>query len=196
MPVELHGTLIDDGSFGNDPATCGFEWGPTLAYGTFTPTTVHVSGDNFTQIVFPPALHVDTTYHYRSIASNMSYTGYGADQIFVVPATFNIPSLQTVVATYINGTMRFNGIINDDGGAPTVVGFFWGTDRALIGTTAPITVTIGMPFSVAIPGFINNQIYYFQAYGTNIAGQGVGAILSTRLVMSNRAYALSRISEV
>ncbi len=75
--AQLNGTLTDDGGEASD---CGFEYGPTVAYGTTTPTENKVTGETFSQIVLG-LLH-NTTYHFRAFARNSGGTSYGVDRTF------------------------------------------------------------------------------------------------------------------
>jgi hypothetical protein len=78
--VTLNGTLIDDGG---PPCDCGFEYGPTIAYGTVTPTTSHTSGDTFSFAIIGIAPGI---YHYRALATNTVGTSNGLDTTFIITA--------------------------------------------------------------------------------------------------------------
>ena len=83
--ADLNGTLNSDGDpYGGSGSDCGFEWGPTPAYGNTTPTTHQNTGDNFTQTVV--GIIPGRTYHFRAVATNVAGTGYGADMTFLIPA--------------------------------------------------------------------------------------------------------------
>lgn len=74
----LNGTLDDDGGMATD---CGFEWGETEAYEHgATATQSRTTGQTFSQAI--EGLLIDTTYHFRAIATNINGTGYGANRTF------------------------------------------------------------------------------------------------------------------
>lgn len=73
----LNGTLNDDGG---EACNCGFEYGPTVAYGTTTPTQSRTTGQTFAQAI--AGLDPNKTYHFRALATNSAGTSYGADAVF------------------------------------------------------------------------------------------------------------------
>jgi hypothetical protein len=80
----LNGNLTDDGG---EACACGFQWGLTNAYGSTTPTTSQITGDNFSQTIM--GLTLGTTYHFRAFATNSAGTSYGVDITFttLTPST-------------------------------------------------------------------------------------------------------------
>lgn len=73
----LNGTLDDDGG---EACDCGFEWGPTISYGTTTSSQSKTTGQSFSQEI--SGLEPNTGYHYRAVATNSWETGYGDDRSF------------------------------------------------------------------------------------------------------------------
>lgn len=74
----FNGLLNDDGG---EVCSCGFEWGPTIAYGNVTATANKNTGDSFS-VALPTLLDVTKAYHYRAFATNSTGTSYSADTIF------------------------------------------------------------------------------------------------------------------
>lgn len=79
-----NGTLDDDGG---EACDCGFEYGLTTGYGTITPTQSKLTGETFLQNI--TGLFPETTYHFRSFATNSSGTAYGADRTFATEPTIS-----------------------------------------------------------------------------------------------------------
>ena len=75
--AELVGLLANDGV---EACNCGFQWGPTIAYGNTTPTTSQITGDTFNQII--TGLTPGISYHFRALAMNSAGTAYGSDLTF------------------------------------------------------------------------------------------------------------------
>ena len=76
----LNGTVNPNGL----PTTYYFQWGPSTAYGQTTAIQSAGSGtSNVAVSANLTGLTLNTTYHYRIIATNSSGTAYGADRIFI-----------------------------------------------------------------------------------------------------------------
>lgn len=96
--AQLNGQLNDDGG---EACTCGFQWGPTIAYGNTTPTTSQVTGDNFNQVI--SSLTPGLTYHFRTFAMNLAGTAYGSDLTFSTPIpTQHVMKMSSDLATIIS----------------------------------------------------------------------------------------------
>jgi hypothetical protein len=63
--------------------TYHFEYGPTSAYGSVTPTATAGSGGAMTAEATISGLTPDTTYHYRLVAANGGGAAHGADRTFI-----------------------------------------------------------------------------------------------------------------
>jgi NHL repeat len=97
-----------------------FEWGTTTSYGyvTATPPGTDAGSPNDSKpLSFElTGLSVETTYHYRIVASNAAGTSYGADQSFKTLAA--VENVSTEPATNITATTAtlnasYNGIGED-----------------------------------------------------------------------------------
>jgi hypothetical protein len=73
----------------NGSSTAGFfQWGPTVSYGNSTPTQSLGSGTtDVTVSVVLTALSPNTTYHFRTVATNNAGTSYGNDMVFATKPT-------------------------------------------------------------------------------------------------------------
>ena len=84
IKATLNGTLIEDGG---EVCQCGFEWGLDTTYGYFTPTQGKTMGQTFSQVI--GGLVPNTTYHFRTIATNSVGTIYGTDRTFSTVLVIN-----------------------------------------------------------------------------------------------------------
>jgi hypothetical protein len=75
-------TLIGNVDAKGAPTSYHFEYGPTTAYGSTTPTAVAGSGGTVTAAATISALRPATTYHYRLVATNAGGVTKGPDRIF------------------------------------------------------------------------------------------------------------------
>lgn len=168
--VTLNGILIDDGGL---PCDCCFEYGETLAYGTFTQWIPGlVTGDNFLTVVY--GLRDGTTYYYRAIARNPLGIAVAAGMSFVTPP--KIPEIATIAATLIDQhTAQLNFYLHNDMGNPCIVYFEYGA-----------TIAYGMESS-KLPGQVSYNTggidvqmlgagipFHFRAVAENIYGVGYG----------------------
>ena len=168
----------------------GFAYGTnsTLSGGGDTATTTDTAGQPFSTGAFTGSLSSltpNTTYYFRSYATNSAGTGYGTivstTTLAVAKPTVTTQSAGSVTATTatLNGNITVTGNIN-----PTVRGFAWGTGSTLSGGGDTATTTESGDFSTG--AFTNtsltltcNTTYYSRAYATNSQGTGYGAISSS-----------------
>jgi len=75
--ANINGGLDDDGG---EPCECGFEWGPTIAYGLTTQTDSKIKGETFSQLI--RGLFPGRAYYFRAFATNSVTTAYGAGLSF------------------------------------------------------------------------------------------------------------------
>jgi hypothetical protein len=122
-------------------------------------------------------LTLNTTYHYRVVATSSQGTTYGADLTFTTGA--NPPIVITNPATNIgNFTATLNGNVNASNQSSTVT-FQYGTTMSYGMTVAgiPGTVTGNTPTAVYadISGLAYNTTYHFRCVGANSAGTTYGS---------------------
>ena len=181
----LNGTLLDDGGA---PCDCRFEYGETLAYGTFTEWQPSlVTGDTFLQIVY--GLRYGTTYFYRALARNALGVAVAAGASFTTP--FLPPEIVTMAASLIDThTAQLNFYLANDMGYPCVVLFEYGA-----------TILYGME-SRKLPGQVRGDTdgmdvemlasglpFHFRAVAENMYGRGYGEdmVFSTLSDLSPRS---------
>jgi len=170
--AQLNGQLTDDGGAA---CNCGFQWGPTIAYGNTTPTTSQVTGDNFNQVI--SSLTPGITYHFRAFATNSTGTSYGADAFFTT--LILLPTVDTVPATDITTfSAELVGLLANDGGEDCNCGFQWGPTIAYGNTTPTTSQTTGFTFDQIITGLTPGISYHFRALAMNSAGTAYGSDLT------------------
>ena len=163
----LNGIITNDGNASSTVE--GFEYGPTISYGNTASTTGTFGVGSFSNQIF--GLTPNTTYHFRSYATNSAGTGYGSDATFltasITPPTLLTPSTNNVLSYTANAL----GNISDDGGFfNTVRGFEYGTTTqyGLIAQEAGIfnAGTYQLPLS----NLICRTTYHLRAFARNTAG--------------------------
>jgi hypothetical protein len=85
----LNGTLSPDGW----ETTYHFEYGPTVSYGTTVPIPNASAGSETTpeKVTYTiGALHSETTYHYRLVATSSGGTTYGEDHTFTTARAWSV----------------------------------------------------------------------------------------------------------
>ncbi len=167
----LNGTLTNDGGA---PCDCRFEYGLTIAYGTFTQWVPgYVTGDTYREVVY--GLLNGTLYYYRALARNLAGVAVAAGTSFTtMPA---LPVILTVAATAIDphsALLNFNLV--DDSGSPCLVWFEYGATidygmetGQLISQESPVTGGIDVQsLGAGVP-------FHFRAVAQNRYGVGYGA---------------------
>jgi hypothetical protein len=165
----LNGKLNSDG--GDPPVTCSFQYGTTVAYGSTTPGQAVVSGASFSAGI--SGLTANTTYHFRSVATNSQGTSYGADQVFTTVALPTVTTGAVSSVSYFGATL--NGTLVNDGGEASNCSFQWGKTVAYGNETTPTSQTTGQNFLSVISGLSPHTIYHFRAKAVNSAGTSYGA---------------------
>jgi hypothetical protein len=130
-------------------------------------------------------LFPSTVYYARAYAVNAVGVGYGADSMFITPATAVVPTVNTVAASSLSafsGTMGGN-IASDGGAAVTTSGIVYSSTNnnpmlfgfGVTDTTTNPLVASGS-FSINVGGLTQSTKYYFRAYATNSAGTAYGLL--------------------
>ena len=167
----LNGTLTDDGG-----AVCdvSFEYGETIAYGTFTPWVPgYVTGDNFLQVAY--GLRYGTTYFYRALARNLLGVAVAAGVSFTTPVL--PPEIATVAATLITPrSAQLNFYLVNDMGNPCVVYFEYGATKAygMESRKLPSQESYDSD-GIQVDDLAAGMPFHFRAVAENMYGRGVGA---------------------
>jgi hypothetical protein len=152
-----------------------FEYGPTTAYGSSTPTQTFAGGTQPVSAMIT-GLAPGTTYHFTLVASTSAGGAETADQTFTTgldaPDVSTGPATGTsTTAATLNGTVIPNGL-------PTTYQFLYGTTSAF-GFTTPVqgagngTSSVGA--SATIVGLAPGTTYHYLLVATNALGTRMGA---------------------
>lgn len=154
-----------------------FEYGPTLGYGSSTSSQALGSGSTGVPLLATlSGLSVNSTYHYRVVATNAAGTTVSADQTFstlpLAPAlTLGSPSGITTTSATLN-------VLANPNGNATNVQFTYGLTTAYGSITSPQAIGNGATLvsgSAALTGLTPNTTYHYRAVATNDGGSTLGA---------------------
>ncbi len=96
----LNGTV----SPGQGGTTYAFQYGPTTAYGTQTPTKGPINGTKTKKVsAAVTGLAPGTTYHFRLLVTNAAGTAYGSDATLTTPAAKNTVTIAAAPAALTFG---------------------------------------------------------------------------------------------
>jgi hypothetical protein len=182
----LRGQITPDGR----ETTYHFEYGETEAYGASIPASPASIGSGEGPVSVPAAepsgLKVDTTYHYRLVASNEYGTVDGADQTFATlpPALFESESVSNVAATSATLEAQVNPLGNE-----TIVHFQYGTASCTVNPAACTDVSVDAGAaesshtnSIHLTGLTPGSQYHFRVIASNALGklEGVDQTFTTQ----------------
>ncbi len=165
----------------NDSTTVTFQYGLTTSYGTtVTADESPLNGTNDTGVSkFISGLTVDTTYHYRVVATNGINTAYGADMTFYNTVA---PYARTeTVTNIVNDGATLNGVVNPkrfDDSYDTTVKFEYGLTNAygseVTPTVSPLSAGVEQFISQDISGLTANTTYHYRIVAESPTGTGTG----------------------
>ncbi len=169
------GTLTPGGA----DATYFFEYGTSTSYGLKTPSTVVPASDAPTTVKRTlSGLTVETTYHYRLVATNAAGTSRGADRTLKTTANPKKPSVSTQPA--INAAAQsatFTARINPQGQETTYY-FQYGLStkfglKSAVQSAGAGTSTVSVATNVG--ALTANAKYYFRVIAKNATGTTTGS---------------------
>ena len=177
----LSGTVNPNGE---QVSECNIEYGVTSAYGRTEPCSPPPGSGESAEAVSAAitGLGVDTTYHYRVVATNPGGTRAGTDRTFTTLP--NPPTVVTGSATSITrSSATLNGTVNPNGSNVSSCEVEYGTSPTL---ASPTTVSCGspgagsspVPVSVSLTGLSPVTTYYYRVDATNAGGTSNGSIES------------------
>ena len=155
-----------------------FQWGTDLSYGNTTSVQVIPAGTTVIPVTANiSGLTLNTTYHYRVVATNSAGTTYGGDVPFTTPSDA-APFAETTSATNKNGNSgTLNGTVNPNG-LETSVYFEWGLTTSYGSTTSAQLLPAGIgdvSVSANITGLSINTTYHYRVVATNTDGTTYGS---------------------
>ena len=165
---------------GSEVTDCHFEYGTTNAYGTSVPCE-KLPGSGTTPVAVSAVLSglsVNTTYHFRVVATNADATSSGSDVTFATLP--NPPALETLAANLVSQrTARLNASVNPNGGTVTDCHFEYGTSTSY-GTSVPCATlpgsgTSAVAVSASLTALSVNTTYHYRVVATNAGGTSDGA---------------------
>lgn len=152
-----------------------FEYGPTTAYGSSTPTQTLAGGTQSVSAMIT-GLAPGTTYHFTLVASTSAGGAETVDETFTTGldapdvATGPASGITTTAAT-LNGTVIPNGL-------PTTYQFLYGTTSAF-GSATPVqgagNGTSAVGATATIVGLAPGTTYHYLLVATNALGTRMGA---------------------
>ncbi len=154
-----------------------FEYGPTVAYGSFTPTNLVSGATLMTNVsITMPGLTGGTTNHFRVILTNSFIVVTGANLSFTTPVY--VITQPVFVLTLNTATLR--ATVNPHGLAAS---YYWeyGPTTNYGSFTATNTVAAGVPsanVSVTISNLAIATDYHYRAVVMNSVGTATGEDLS------------------
>jgi hypothetical protein len=170
----MNGSVNPDGL----ATTYQFEYGPTTAYGSVTPSTPATVGSDSTThhlIANLTGLEPGFVYHYRIIATNSSGTNYGADQTL---ATHGPPTILTEQTNFVSQhTALFEVAVNPHG-LDTHYEIEYGTSNAYGSHTTPADLGSEGEALHAYPevtGLAISTTYHFRVTASNAEGTTYGS---------------------
>jgi hypothetical protein len=157
--------------------TVYFQYGTTTSYGLTTSVQTK-SGNTYHDLsVNISGLDVNSTYHFRIVATNSAGTTYGSDRTFTTLSATGPPVVTTNPASVIASfSARLNGSV-DPHGLSTSVYFQYGTTTSYGLSTSPQSKTGNTYQNVAagISALSASTTYHFRIVATNSAGTTYGA---------------------
>jgi DNA-binding beta-propeller fold protein YncE len=165
---------------GGTVSVCTLEYGTTTAYGSSAACVPSPGSGESTVAVSASVtgLSVNTTYHFRVLATNVGGTSAGSDQVFkTLPKP---PSVVTGVASLVaRSSATLNATVNPNGGEVGVCKLEFGTSVAY-GSSAGCVPSPGsgegvVGVSAAVTGLVGNTTYHFRVVASNAGGSGVGS---------------------
>ena len=168
----LNGTVDPQGS----TTSVYFQYGTTVSYG-LTTSPHNQTGNTYRNISADiSGLSVNTTYHFRIVATNGGGTRYGSDRTFTTLSATGPPVVITNPATLVASfSATLNGSL-DPHGLPTTIYFQYGTTTGYGLTTAPQSHSGNtyLNINANISSLSANITYHFRIVATNGAGTRYG----------------------
>jgi FG-GAP-like repeat len=153
-----------------------FEYGLTAGYGNRT-TKISLTGStllNMSNVL--AGLQLQTPYHFRAVATNLTGNSYGTDFTF----TTTDATAPTIITNFVNNPGATNATLSGSlypNGLPATVWFEYGLTTNYDNVTIVTNLSSGtssQTFRLAIGGLAPGTTYYFHAVATNSLGAAYG----------------------
>jgi hypothetical protein len=156
-----------------------FEYGPSIEYGSTTPTTRAGYGNELVEVHDEIAgLEYGTTYHFRVVATSYLGTSKGEDKAFTPTYKGPAPAVSTRPASQLGDTSAtLNGYLSPNG-LETKTYFEYGPTTAYGSKTPEVSAGSGsatLAKSAAVTKLNPNVLYHFRMVATNSSGTTQGA---------------------
>jgi DNA-binding beta-propeller fold protein YncE len=178
--VERNSATLNGSYTGNGEDTHYlFEWGTTPLYGNKTavpPGADKGTGSGPQSLTFPlTGLTVETTYHYRVVATNSKGTSYGEDQSFKTLAA--VEELTTEPASEVTATSATLNASYTGIGENVHYFFEWGLTASYGSTTAGDDRSGSGPQNLSFPisNLSVNTSYHYRVVASDASGTTFGA---------------------
>lgn len=173
ISATLNGTVNANGQ----NTTVRFEYGLTTGYGTSISVAGALSGSADSPVsVAISGLILNTTYHFRVVASNVNGDSYGSDLTFRT-GTAAIPTVATGDPSGVSSnSATLVGAVNPQGSA-TQVYFEYGSSTLYGTTTTTQNLAAGtsiIDVTAGITGLTPNSTYHYRIVATNTGGTVFG----------------------
>jgi len=147
-----------------------FQWGLTTAYGnTIAATPSQVTGNSYTAVLANlTGLNINTTYHFRCVATNAGGTSNGLDQVFVSGCPSVGPA--GTISGSDNVCVNATGNVYTVGNITNATGYIWTVPAGSAIISGQNTPSITVNF-----GTTSGNI---SVYGTNGCSNGLNSDLS------------------
>lgn len=175
--VVLNATVNPEGGV---VSSCSFEYGTTTSYGSSVPCSSLPGAGGESPVAVSQSLGglgVDTTYHYRIVATNEGGTSDGIDGSFTTLP--NTPTVATDAASSVVQTSAtLNATVNPNGGEVSGCEFEYGTStsygHSVECASLPGSGKTAVDVSASLTGLAANTTYYYRISATNPGGTSDG----------------------
>ena len=154
-----------------------FEYGTTVSYGSTTASQTKIGNTSQNVSANISGLSANTTYHFRTVATNSAGTRYGSDRTFTTLSPTGAPGVATSTATNVASfSAALRGSVYPHG-LTTTVHFQYGTTTSYGLTTAPQSHSGNtyQNISATVGALSANTVYHFRIVASNAAGTRFGA---------------------
>ncbi len=162
-----------------DSTSVLFEYGLTSAYGaTIAASPSPLTGFSPSAVsAAPSGLLPNTTYHFRTVATNTAGTTSGDDLTFTTLAAAPTALTNPATAVTSNGA-TFNGTVNANNASTTVTfeyGLTTSYGSSVTAEQSPLSGSSQTPVSAAVSGLTSSATYHFRVVASNASDTTYGA---------------------